>query len=94
MALEFTPLIYGSYDPIPYDVSVRNEQASSESYSVSVSGEDWNTNFSIPLLDDSSGKPVYRTVYGFIYNFDETDISNASPGTYESTVTVTVTEGS
>lgn len=93
VALKFTPLKYGSYDPIPYDVDV-TKQDSSESYSVSVSGEDWNTNFSIPLLDDSSGRPVYRTVYGFIYNFDETDISNASPGTYESTVTVTVTEGS
>lgn len=94
VALKFTPLKYGSYDPIPYKVDVTNEQDSSESYPVSVSGEDGNTNFPIPLLGDSSGKPAYRTVYGFIYNFDETDISNASPGTYESTVTVTVTEGS
>ena len=96
VALKFTPLKYGSYDPIPYNVDVTNEQDSSESYLVSVSGEDGNTNFSIPLLDGFSGKSVYRTrtVYGFIYNFDETDISNASPGTYESTVTVTVTEGS
>lgn len=91
VALKFTPLKYGSSDRIPYDVYVTNEQDSSESYLVSVSEEDGSRSFSIPF---SSGKPVYRTVYGFIYNFDETDISNASPGTYESTVTVTVTEGS
>ena len=91
VAFKFTPLKYGSYDPIPYNVAVTNEQDNSESYFVSVLKKDGNTSFSIPF---SSSKPVYRTVYGFIYNFDETDIRNASPGTYESTVTVTVTEGS
>lgn len=38
------------------------------------------------------GTPV-RYVYSFIYKFEEADISNASPGTYESTVTVTVNGG-
>lgn len=91
VALEFTPLKYGSYDPIPYNVAVTNEQDNSESYSVSVSGEDGNTSFSIPL-----GKtPVYRNVYGFIYSFEPDALNNAVPDiTYSSTVTVTVTEGS
>lgn len=38
------------------------------------------------------GTPV-RYVYSFIYKFEEADISNASAGTYESTVTVTVNGG-
>lgn len=38
------------------------------------------------------GDPV-RYVYSFIYEFKEADISSASPGTYESTVTVTVNGG-
>lgn len=79
---------------IPYTVSMHefeNNQSSDKPIgSCDISG----TSDAITMYGPNMtfGTPV-RYVYSFIYEFEEADISNASPGTYESTVTVTVNGG-
>lgn len=79
---------------IPYTVSMHefeNNQSSDKPIS-SCSVEDSLKTITMYGPNMTFGTPV-RYVYSFIYKIEEADISNASPGTYESTVTVTVNGG-
>lgn len=75
---------------IPYTVSMHEFESKQSIGSCVIS----STSDAIKMYGPNMtfGEPV-RYVYSFIYKFEEADISNASPGTYESTVTVTVNGG-
>ena len=79
---------------IPYTVSMHEfeNNPSSDKPIGSCSVEDSLKTITMYGPNMTFGTPV-RYVYSFIYEFEEADISNASPGTYESTVTVTVNGG-
>lgn len=97
--VSFSPFTVPSYPDagsIPYTVSMhefKNNQSSDEPIgSCDISSTSGSGTITMYGPDMTFGKPV-RYVYSFIYKFDEADISNASPETYESTVTVTVNGG-
>lgn len=96
--ISFSPFTVPSSSPasgsIPYTVSMHEFESnqSSDKPIDSCSVDDLPETITMYGPNMTFGDPV-RYVYSFIYEFKEADISNASPGTYESTVTVTVNGG-
>lgn len=90
--VSFSPFVPSSpaSGSIPYTVSMHEFESNQSIGSCVISG----TSDAITMYGPNMtfGTPV-RYVYSFIYEFKEADISNASAGTYESTVTVTVNGG-
>lgn len=90
--VSFSPFVPSSpaSGSIPYTVSMHEFESNQSIGSCVISG----TSDAITMYGPNMtfGDPV-RYVYSFIYEFKEADISNASAGTYESTVTVTVNGG-
>ena len=92
VTLTFTQFEKEEYDPIGYKVTVSQKYPSnSTGFEIDVNSENKSEIFSI--TDNPGSASEFRSVYGFIYDFGNM-LDNAVPSVeYESTITVTVSEG-
>lgn len=90
--LTFTQFKKEGYNPIDYKVTVTPQYPSnSTGFEIDVNSDSESEHFSI--TDNPGTASKFRSVYGFIYDFGN-ELDNAVPSVeYESTITVTVSEG-
>lgn len=91
--LSFTQFKHDDYDPIDYDITVSPYQGEDSVISATVNTDSVTESFVLTDKPGEDNSSVYRSVYGFIYDFGTNLDGAVANVVYESTVTVTVSEG-